>query len=298
MYTTSYRSNNRFAQPPAPKKHRRRRLLWPLIILFLVIGGLHLYNPFEPHGDADKKASAVVLPVLPPTLVSQMSSQINSAISNYPNMQVGVAIEDLNNGARYHFGLSEPFVAASVSKVLTATMYLKQVENGKYTLTQSLGGYPAQYEIQQMIEQSDNTAWNNLNTLLTHAGLESYAQSIGLTNYDPDQNTLTVDDISLLLSKIYSEKLLNHADTQLLLSYMHDADYADYIPASIPAGVTVYHKAGWLDDRVHDAAIIDNGKHPYVLVIFTKTADGSEYPTDEGHQIFADITTATTKVFL
>jgi hypothetical protein len=67
--------------------------------------------------------------------------------------------------------------------------------------------------------------------------------------------------------------------------------------ASIPAGVKVYHKAGWLDDRVHDAAIIDNGKHPYVLVIFTKDISG-DYNAAIGHKIYADITKTTTQLFL
>jgi beta-lactamase class A len=176
-------------------------------------------------------------------------------------------------------------------------MYLHGVQAGKYTLSQSVGGYSARYQLQQMIELSDNTAWQNLNDILTHDGLENYASSIGLSNYDPDQNTLTVNDISLLLGKIYKHQLLNTANTNLLLSYMQNANEGNYIAASIPAGVKVYHKAGWLVDRIHDAAIIDNGHHPYVLVIFTKDNSGT-YDSTQGQQIFAAITTATTQAFL
>ena len=236
-------------------------------------------------------------PVLSAVQSSAMASQINQVIQSYPGMDIGVAIQDLNSGKSYHYGVSEPFLAASVSKLLTATLFLHQVEQGQQTLSEPVGGYTAQYELQQMIEQSDNDAWQNLNDLLSHDTLQNYADSIGFTNYDPDQNTLTVDDISMLLGKIYSGALLNQSHSQLILNYMKDANYDSFIPASVPAGVKVYHKAGWLDDRFHDAAIIDNSKHPYVLVIFTKDTTGT-YDTTVGHQIFDAITQATTKAFL
>ncbi|HET9721830.1 MAG TPA: serine hydrolase [Candidatus Saccharimonadales bacterium] len=236
-------------------------------------------------------------PVLSVDQQSQLASEVNSIIAAHPDMDIGVSIQDLNSGKTYHYGLSDPFVAASVAKVLSATMFLHEVEAGNYSLDENLSFGTAGYELKQMIEQSDNTAWDDINTLLTHPALEAYADKIGLSNYDPDQNTLTVDDISLLLGKIYNGSLLNSAHTKLLLSYLQQADYRSYIPASIPAGVKVYHKAGWLVDRVHDAAIIDNGKHPYVLVIFTKDDSGT-YDDTEGHQIFAAITGATTKLFL
>lgn len=263
--------------------------------------GYHLARNYssllDPHHQGSPKASASAPPVLSAAATTQMAAAINKVINNYQDMDVGVAIEDLNNGQFYHYGVSNPFVAASVAKLLTAAMFLHQVETGQQTMDQTLSYGSAAYELQQMIEQSDNTAWADFNGLLTHDGLQAYAGQIGLSNYDPDQNTLTVDDIAILLGKLYKGELLNRADTQLLLSYMHDANYDSYIPASVPAGVKVYHKAGWLDDRVHDAAIIDNGKHPYVLVIFTKDNSGA-YDSDEGHQIFAAITGATVKAFL
>jgi beta-lactamase class A len=280
-----------------------RRLLRYLSLVVVLFFGYHFIKSVGLPYASQKIGSSVKAAVSPPKLVlspaqaSQMASQINSVIQNYSDMDIGVAVQDLNNGKTYHYGVSNPFVAASVSKVLTASLFLHEVETGQQTLDEPLGDGNAQYELQQMIEQSDNGAWQDLNGLLTHDALQSYAARIGLSNYDPDQNTLTVDDISLLLGKIYKGQLLNASHTQQLLNYMQDANFDSYIPASVPAGVKVYHKAGWLDDRVHDAAIIDNGKHPYVLVIFTKD-DSGDYDSDEGHQIFSAITTASTKAFL
>src|SRR5579862_2750335 len=298
--------NYYYHRPKQTRSYRRkrpsklRRSLSFLAVVAIFFFGYHLLRVFNTHQhilSADRVSASAPL-ALSTCQTTQMSTQINSVIQANPAMDIGVAIEDLNNGKSYHYGLSDPFIAASVGKLITATLFLHEVENGQQTMNQTLSYGTARYELQQMIEQSDNTAWQDLNTLLTHDTLQAYATQIGLTDYDPAQNTLTVDDIALLLGKLYKNELLNTADTNLLLSYMHDANFDSYIPASVPAGVKVYHKAGWLDDRVHDAAIIDNGKHPYVLVIFTKEDDGSDYNATEGHQIFAAITTATVQAFI
>jgi hypothetical protein len=71
--------------------------------------------------------------------------------------------------------------------------------------------------------------------------------------------------------------------------------YVYYIKACVLiTDVVLCINCGRLDDRVRDAAIIDGGKHPYVLVFFTKDMSG-DYDADVGHRVFADITKATTK---
>jgi beta-lactamase class A len=288
---------------PVKKRRTGRRIAMLGLVVSAVMIGSHFFGgnslPLpKTSSDSRKVSASTIEPAgISPTQQAQMASQIIAAITAHPGMDIGVAIEDLNNGRAYHYGLSDPFIAASVGKLLTATLYLHQVEIGKQSLNKRLSYGTAGYELQQMIEQSDNTAWNDLATRLTHPGLKAYSTQIGLTNYDPWQNTLTADDISLLLAKLYKGELLNTQDTQLLLSYMHDANYDTYIPASVPGGVKVYHKAGWLSDRVHDAAIIDDGKHPYVLVIFTKDTNG-KYDSTEGHQIFDSITQASVQAFI
>lgn len=283
---------------PTSQSKRSSRLLFLLILTGVGLIGFHFFGDTRWPGftGASKKAVAVAPPVLSVAQKNQMAGTINSVIGANPDIDIGVAITDLNDNKSYHYGLNQPFIAASVAKLITATMYLHGVEAGQFSLSDQLSYGTAHYELQQMIEQSDNTAWEDFNALLTHAGLQAYAGSIGLSNYDPDQNTLTVDDIALLLSKLYKGQLLNHTDTQMLLSYMRSANEAGYIVAAVPAGIKVYHKAGWLADRVHDAAIIDYVKHPYVLVIFTKDNSGT-YDDQAGHQIFASITAATLQAF-
>ena len=54
-------------------------------------------------------------------------------------------------------------------------------------------------------------------------------------------------------------------------------------------------KAGWLDNTLNDAALIDNGKRPVALVIFTE-GEGI-YSNGDAEDIFKEITTAVTTAF-
>src|SRR5581483_6194109 len=114
-----YRPPSRRPAPPPPKKRR-----WPLFILlaFLVAGGYYSLRLFG--GDihfgrnaASAKVAAAPKPTLNAAQVSTLASQIDSTINQYPDMDIGVSIEDLNNDARYHYGISNPFIAASESKI-------------------------------------------------------------------------------------------------------------------------------------------------------------------------------------
>ena len=226
-----------------------------------------------------------------------MASQINQVINN-SSLEVGVSIIDLTNDQRYDYGLGDTeYIAASTTKLLSAGLFLHDVEAGQYSLNQSLNDSTAQAELQKMIVVSDDDAWLAFNDLLGHPALLQYAQSLGMTSYDPDNNTITSDDLALLLARLYQGKLLNSQHTNLLLGYMAQADYTQYIGSAIPQGVKFYHKVGYLDDRVMDAAIIDNGKHPYALVIFTKDPSGDDYDQTTGQQVFHDITAPTISVF-
>ncbi|HET9850131.1 MAG TPA: serine hydrolase [Candidatus Saccharimonadales bacterium] len=231
------------------------------------------------------------------TSLSVMAGQINSIISTYPQIDISVTAIDLNNNQAYNYGANVPFVAASTAKLITATDFLHQVEAGQESLNENLGGQSAQSLLKAMIVQSDDNAWYTLNNELGYDNLGNYAQNqIGIKDWDESDDTLMSGDIALTLQELYEHKLLNTSHTALLLSYMKIANRAEYIPAAVPAGVKVYHKAGWLDDRIHDSAIVDNGIHPYVLVIFTN--GHGVYDEPQRTQILQDITKATVAHFI
>ncbi len=203
---------------------------------------------------------------------AQLDAEINSIIDHNPYIIFGISIKDLGTGISYDYGNKTAMTAASVTKVLTAVDYLKQVELGKRSLSTTMSnGYSAQYNIEQMIVVSNNDAWHILNENLGYTQMQDYAHSIGLTSYDYTNNTISSSHTAKLLSDLYQRKLINESNAQLLLSYMERANYRDLIIPAVPDHDTVYHKAGEYLVNLNDAAIITNGSDTVVLSIFTES---------------------------
>ncbi|GAA4025169.1 hypothetical protein GCM10023063_01880 [Arthrobacter methylotrophus] len=215
-----------------------------------------------------------------------VDSEINSIINANSQYQIGVTLIDLSNGSNHQYGVQAPFEAASTAKVLSAVAYYHLVETGAVSLDDPLGDYTSGFQIKEMIQDSDNDSWSLIMDAVGHSELQDYASSIGI-NYDPETNTLTPTEMASILAGLYSGKLLNQQDTAQLLSYMQNTNYESLIPAAVPAGITVFHKYGLLDDELHDASILTDGTHSYVFVIYTKGQDVTDIParTDVFHQL-------------
>ena len=288
-YTTYYSSRGgKQAQPLNNSKKRRR---WPYVIAILVlvvVGYFGLFGNSRTSSKAQKSPSFAVDS-------AGLDQSVNAILKNVPqNVQISVAIVDLSSQKTFYYGTDAPFNSASVAKLVTATLFLHEVEQGTYSLTQNLSGKTAREQLRLMIMQSDNDAWKVLNDELTHPKLDQWAQTNGMTNYSSDQNVMETKDVAVLLQKLYNKQLLDEQQTNLLMSFMESSENS-LISDFVPAGTTVYRKAGWLDDRYHEAAIVDDGKHPYVLVVFSKSS--GEYSSEIGRGIFKSIVNATTTAF-
>ena len=222
---------------------------------------------------------------------------IQTIINANADLDMSVSLTDLQTGKTYHYGDGASFDAASIIKLITATAYLHQVEQGTASLDDPVGDGTARDQLEQMIVNSDNDAWLNMENAVGLDAQQAYADNLGLSSYQVTGNIISSDDIATLLTKLAGGKLLDDSDTQLLLGYMQQANYRDYIVAAVPSNVTVYHKVGILDDHLHDAAIIKKGDRSYVLVIFSKSDTGT-YDYNRGSQIFGNITKDTLHAFL
>jgi len=172
---------------------------------------------------------------------------------------------------------------------LSAVVYYHLVEKGVLSLDDTIGPYPASYQLQQMINQSDNDSWNAVNDALGgNDELQSYATSIGL-QYNVDGNLMSAKDMAALLTKLYAGKLLNAEHTKQLLSYMQHTNDETLISSVLPSGLMIYHKYGELVDGktnvLHDAAIVTDGSDTYAIVIYTNGKTGAAVRTETVTQI-------------
>lgn len=278
-------------QPRYQPKRKARRSKKPVFILclaiLLVFSGkvmLDKKSATQQKTAAAAKSAAKPKPVIKADPIASstwnnLSVAVNDIINENPGLDISVAVIDIGTNTKANYGIQDNFAGASTTKVLTAIAYLHEVEQENRSLTQKVGGINAKQQIKQMINQSNNESWAALNQNLTYAKIKTYAQSIGINSYQPKQNTITASDEALLLQRLYMRDLLNEENTTLLLSYMQNTNNEAMIPKVIPAGATIYHKYGQLEDRLHDASIVDYNQRPITLVIYTKggASDGSNY---------------------
>ncbi|KRE69035.1 serine hydrolase [Arthrobacter sp. Soil762] len=217
-----------------------------------------------------------------------LDAAIIGANSEY---QVGVALMATDGGDVHQYGVEEPFEAASTAKILTAAAYYHLVEEGSASLDDPLGAFTSEFQIQAMVQDSNNESWSLLMAAVGLSELSEYAASIDVT-YDSEVNTLSTAEMAHILAELFEGRLLDQEHTEQLLSYMQDTNYENLIPAAVPDGITVFHKYGLLDDELADAAILSMSSGSYVLVVFTKGADLSDIP--ERTVVIQEITKAVT----
>lgn len=270
-----------------------------IIVSFLVIGGFMYYDTYVDTASSTQngtvKGAAIGGETSYTLNESSLKDAINNILSDNTNLDTSVSIIDLQTHKQYHWGDEASYTAASIGKLVTATAYLRNIELGKARLSDNVGQTDAKTQLTRLITKSDNTAWQQLNAAVTKQGLEKYAKSLGLNAYTSTDNTMTSSDIALLLEKLASQKLLNKEHSEFLLSLMKEADMRSYIVAAIPDNAEIYHKVGYLADRLHDAAIIKRGDRSYVLVVFSKSVGA--YDFYRGSQFFGEITKASLTAF-
>jgi beta-lactamase class A len=278
-YSSNGRGHDDGRQNLPPKSRKKRHLVrWFFSLVVLVAIGLVAFSQTSNKQDGHNGSVVALKPSkkssqssgLSETSLGTMAQTINSVISQNSNITMSVNLIDLNGSQAEHYGVNQTFQAASTAKIITAEDFLHEVEVGKQSLNETINGDTAEYELQQMIVISDDTAWAALDDTLGYSNLQDYADStFGISDYQAYNNSLSSKDIALALQGLWQGKLLNSSDSQLLLSYLKQANYRQYIVPAVPANDIIYHKIGLYEDYVNDAAIITHGNKAFVIVIFT-----------------------------
>lgn len=285
----------RYTPEPTPRRRRSRGLWAPITVVAAV--GVAVLGYAGVQVMQSKAAAEVSVRKLQArsAATQQASATIRSLIAADTSDRIGVAIENVNTGTVTTYGSTEQFEAASTEKVLSAITYYHLVEKGVLSLNDTVGPYPASYQLQQMINQSNNDSWNAINDAVGgNDELQAYAKSIGL-EYNVDGNLMSVKDMATLLTKLYTGKLLTTEHTKALLSYMQHTNDETLIPSVLPSGLTVYHKYGELVDGttnvLHDAAIVTDGSNTYAVVIYSDGKTGAAARTETITRIAQEVVT-------
>lgn len=274
------------------KKRQRKRKIYYAIFLVAAIGvfvfGVQQYKLLKSF-DVSPVMASLSLKKAPKAAVvvsHDATADIQKIIDAYPDVTIGASYIDLTSGQKLNFGSDQPFVGASTTKLITAIDFLHKVESGQESLNETMGDYTAGWQLQQMIQESNNDSWSYIDSELGADQLTQYAASIGV-DFQYNGNYISAPSMALLLQKLYNGELLNKSDTNLLLSYMQNTNNEELIPAALPSGATVHHKYGEIDNGVHDVAIVQENGKSFILVIYTNDNDGVNYNLQKDiiHQI-------------
>jgi beta-lactamase class A len=188
--------------------------------------------------------------------------------------EVGIKFVDLNDpDFSLEINSETEFTAASTYKLFAA-----------YAMFNS-GNPPACLD--DMIIYSDNDCpleylasygW----TRLTQDALEIGAEQ---TWFDETTHS-TAHDLAIMLEQIYDGSLLSEADNLRLLQDMEKQIFREGIPAGIPEA-RVADKVGFLDELLHDAAIVYSPKGDFVLVILSE-GESWQFIADVAAEIYAN----------
>ncbi len=254
-------------RPSAVRRKKRRPFLRLIIILLVLFTALYAVIIFLP--------TITSRPSVKPTKAS-----INMIVDSYPTYNIGISLVDIKNGENIQVGAAQRFIAASTTKVITASLVMHEVEAGRLTLSKHINNYPISWHLEQIVNQSNDDSWIALNHYFGQKKMENYAGSIGLSSYDYEKNLLSPSDMTKLLAQLYTFKLMDAAHTRQILGYMQHTNNDDLIPAiADTSDITVYHKYGWFDNSIHDAAILVKKDTVWALAIYTKPKDDKKDAT-------------------
>ncbi|MDP3998101.1 MAG: serine hydrolase [bacterium] len=222
---------------------------------------------------AEEKIQASVTPInveSPAISQDELLKKIkNLFFEANPDIEFGITVYDLKTNVSFGYNDQEAQHAASVAKVLTAIYLLRQVEDEKIELRDSMGTYNVEFNLKQMVNQSNTISWEMIDERLGIEPQNNYAHSLGLESVNFRDNMMSPKDAARLFVKLYKGELLDEPYQRKLFSYMQNTETENLITPAIPKDIPLYHKTGLYEGEVHDVAIVDHSTRPFVLSIFS-----------------------------
>ena len=200
--------------------------------------------------------------------------------------EYGIAALDLATGEMVSFNGNEAFPMASTMKIAVAAAYLAEVDAGRRSLDESIAGQSALRLMDVMIVRSDNRATDLLmNTLGGPAAIDRWLRTHNLSGIRVDRTIAQllsdrrdlrdVRDSSTptamlgLLKLIDSGPALRPESRSLLLDMRRRcATGSNRIRGILPAGATVEHKTGTLNNYTGDVGYLITPEGRRIAVAF------------------------------
>ena len=188
--------------------------------------------------------------------------------------EYGFAATDLATGVTVSFNGDQPFPMASTMKIAVAAAYLSQVDAGRRSLDDRIGGVSARQLMDSMITRSSNPATDQLLAALGGpAVVNGWLRSHGLTGIRVDRtivellrarrdlrdirDSTTPVAMLNLLRLVDSGRALSPSSRWLLMDMMRRCSTgSNRMRALLPSYARVEHKTGTLDGYTSDVGFL------------------------------------------
>ena len=216
----------------------------------------------------------------------QLLEQRLAAMASENPGEYGIAAMDLATGKVVSFNGSQPFPMASTMKIAVAAAYLAEVDAGRRSLYDTVGGVTAGTLMDAMITRSDNRATDMLiSTLGGPASVDRWVRGHGLTGIRVDRTIAEllrarrdlrdVRDSSTpvamlgLLRLIDTGGALKSESRSLLLDMMYRCRTgSNRIRGILPPGARVENKTGTLSGYTGDVGFLTSPTGRRIAVVF------------------------------
>jgi beta-lactamase class A len=217
-----------------------------------------------------------------------------SSLASGSSADIGIAALDLNTGESISIKGDTPFPMASTVKVAIAALYLSQVDHGRKTLDDTIGGVPVRKLMAKMLIYSDNHAAdvlfkdvggpNAVHRWLTDNGIKGVHVDRTIAQLLRDRRDLwdsrdssTPKAMVDLLRRIYRGELISASSRNYMLGLMAQCETGKNRMKALLPGVPVEHKTGTLNGLADDVGFITMPDgHRIAVAIFAR--GGSNRP--------------------
>jgi len=212
---------------------------------------------------------------------------LNELVKKEGPDSISIYLEYLNTGANISINQDLRIFPASLIKVPLAFAVMKKVENGDWSLDNELvvmkddrdyawgdvhkNPIGTRISIDKLIEEmlinSDNTAFRILYRNLSFNELQDVVFAVGLEDLFNEEGKITAKEYTRLFRSLYVSSYLNRKNSEKILEILSKTPYDEYLGQGIPDDIIFAHKIGENEDLgvVLDSGIAYVENRPYLI---------------------------------
>jgi beta-lactamase class A len=237
------------------------------------------------------------------TTLQPLRETLRRMEDTYPEATVSIYVEFLNTGANISINPDTYIWPASLAKIPLALAVMRKIETGKWKLSNELVLMPGdknsesgdavnpldEYPIgsrftietllKEMLVHSDNTAFYILQRNMHDDEIKQVVDDLGLEALFSPEGRVSAKEYSRLFRALYTASFVTREHSELLLEWLDDATFNDFMTHDIPTSVPFPHKYGEkITLNVYaDSGIVYIPNRPYLITVMVQGDEHKPY---------------------